>query len=526
MATATPRSTRWPPPCSPPCARRRRSRKVSLKTPVDSVTVHDTQDRLRLLSRRDRRPAGGGQHPGHRSGRGRRVRGRDGARATPEPGIAGRRRAEPPDGLRRSALRARGTQGDAHGARPVAHPARSRPTSTIPSCRTRRSTSPARTARARRRGSRPRSRAPTGSRRACTPRRTSSRVTERLSVCGVDITEAEFAEEFRHLQPFLELVDDQAEERVTYFEALTALAYLWFADKPVALGVFEVGMGGTWDATNLVSSDVAVITPIGLDHPELGATLTEVAGEKAGIIKDGKAVVVPGTGCRSARRDRGTVRSGRRDDVARVPRLGGHRATAGRRRPGVRGARTCAPRTTSCSCRCSASTPSATPRRRSWRARRCSARRSTTRTLREALAGVRWPGRLEVVGRQPAIVLDGAHNPAGAEALAAALREFFLWDRLHLVLSIGANKDVAGIAAQLAPLADVAYAARNESERTGDAIADRRGVRRRGHARHGPRLGRRGARRSARGSSGGRPHLRDGSLYTVADARRALGLTT
>ena len=66
-------------------------------------------------------------------------------------------------------------------------------------------------------------------------------------------------------------------ERVTYFEALTALAYLWFADKPVGLGVYEVGMGGLWDATNLVASDVAIITPIGLDHRELGSTIAEVA---------------------------------------------------------------------------------------------------------------------------------------------------------------------------------------------------------------------------------------------------------
>ena len=117
-------------------------------------------------------------------------------------------------------------------------------------------------------------------------------VTERLSVCGVDITDAEFAEEFTHLHPYLELVDARSEERVTYFETLTALAYLWFADKPVGLGVFEVGMGGTWDATNLVAGDVALVTPIGLDHPELGSTLTEVAGEKAGIIKEGKVAVV------------------------------------------------------------------------------------------------------------------------------------------------------------------------------------------------------------------------------------------
>ena len=85
-------------------------------------------------------------------------------------------------------------------------------------------------------------------------------VTERLSVCGQDMTASEFAEEYEHLLPFLMLVDSQGEEQVTYFEALSALAYLWFADKPVALGVFEVGMGGTWDATNLVRGDVAVLT--------------------------------------------------------------------------------------------------------------------------------------------------------------------------------------------------------------------------------------------------------------------------
>jgi dihydrofolate synthase/folylpolyglutamate synthase len=117
-------------------------------------------------------------------------------------------------------------------------------------------------------------------------------VTERFSVCGVDMTPDEFADAYTYLLPYLQLVDEQGEEHVTYFEALTALAYLWFADKPVGLGVYEVGMGGVWDATNLVAGDVAIITPIGLDHPELGSTIREVATEKAGIIKEGKIAVV------------------------------------------------------------------------------------------------------------------------------------------------------------------------------------------------------------------------------------------
>src|SRR5439155_16858064 len=88
-------------------------------------------------------------------------------------------------------------------------------------------------------------------------------VTERISVCGRSIANDEFAEEYAHLLPYLDAGADSG-QRVTYFEALTALGYLWFADKPVSLAVFEVGMGGTWDATNLIRGDVAMICPIGL----------------------------------------------------------------------------------------------------------------------------------------------------------------------------------------------------------------------------------------------------------------------
>jgi dihydrofolate synthase/folylpolyglutamate synthase len=94
-------------------------------------------------------------------------------------------------------------------------------------------------------------------------------VTERMQLCGRPIAGGDFADEYEHLLPYLRTVDERV-GRVTYFETLTALAYLWFADKPVQVAVFEVGMGGTWDATNLISGDVAVICPIGLDHPELG----------------------------------------------------------------------------------------------------------------------------------------------------------------------------------------------------------------------------------------------------------------
>ena len=88
-------------------------------------------------------------------------------------------------------------------------------------------------------------------------------VTERFSICGDDITPEEFGEAWEHLEPYLDLIDGLGMGEVTYFEAVTALAFLWFADKPVALGVFEVGMGGSWDATNLIASEVAIVTPVG-----------------------------------------------------------------------------------------------------------------------------------------------------------------------------------------------------------------------------------------------------------------------
>ncbi len=143
--------------------------------------------------------------------------------------------------------------------------------------------------------------------------------------------------------------------------------------------------------------------------------------------------------------------------------------------------------------------------------------------VRSALSAVSSPGRLEVVARRPAIVLDGAHNPAGAEALASALTEAFTWNRLHLVIAVSANKDVDGIVAALAPLADRSYAARNASARSGDATRMAQAL-----ERAGVPVETFGsveeALQAARDSAGADDLiLATGSLYTVADARRALG---
>jgi dihydrofolate synthase/folylpolyglutamate synthase len=347
-------------------------------------------------------------------------------------------------------------------------------------------------------------------------------VTERFSVCGRDMTEREFADEWEHLEPFLDLVDRGDAGAVTYFEAVTALAFLWFADKPVGLAVFEVGMGGSWDATNLIAGEVAVICPIGMDHvAELGPTLTDIAAEKAGIIKPGTVAVV-----REQEAQAETVLRRRADDVAAALRCEGPDWEVEERLRAVGG--------------------------QSFRLRGLHAtyedlylplfgghavhnaaagivaveatldRALDEESLREGLAAVRTPGRLEVVGRQPLIVLDGAHNPDGAAALAAAMAEFFRWDRLHLVLAVSANKDLHGILRPLAPLADAAYAARNDSVRSAEAapLADVFSAQGKPVSVFDSVSA---AIEAARASANpGDVILVTGSLYTVADARRAL----
>jgi dihydrofolate synthase / folylpolyglutamate synthase len=293
-------------------------------------------------------------------------------------------------------------------------------------------------------------------------------VTERLSVCGRDITETEFAEEWEHLEPFLQVVDERGPIRVTYFEAVTALAYLWFADKPVGLGVFEVGMGGSWDATNLVAGEVAVVTPIGMDHvAELGPTLADIAGEKAGIMKAGATAVL-----REQDPVAADVLAARAAEVGATPRWEGPDWEVEERLLAVGGQ--------SFRLRGLHETYDDLflPLFGAYAVHNAAAGIVAVEaltghdlhpdTLHEGLAAVRSPGRLEVVAHEPLLVLDGAHNPAGAQALAAAMRESFRWERLHLVVAISASKDLSGIAEALASLADDVVVTRNDSARSAD----------------------------------------------------------
>ncbi len=347
-----------------------------------------------------------------------------------------------------------------------------------------------------------------------------SSVTERLVVCGEPIRDGEFGSEYERLLPYLRLVDERV-GGVTYFEALTALAYLWFADTPVGLAVFEVGMGGTWDATNLVTGDVAMIGPVGLDHPELGASIPEVAREKAGIIKQGEVAVVREQVPealevieRVCEEQIATLLLEERDWAVqdRVPALGGQAFA-------VRGLhRTYEDLTLPLFGEHAALAAGAAV----VALEALLERAIDEEAVRAALAGASAPGRLEVVARHPLIVLDGAHNPAAAGALAAALPEAFTWERLHLVLAVFSNKDLKGIAAELVPLADIAYATTTRSVRARPADEVAAAIASEGVAVQSfPDV--MTAIDAARADAGARDLiLVTGSLYTVADARRAL----
>jgi len=348
-------------------------------------------------------------------------------------------------------------------------------------------------------------------------------VTERFAVCDRAITTQEFADEWEHLEPFLELVDGLGVGEVTYFEAVTGLAFLWFADKPVGLGVFEVGMGGSWDATNLIEGDVAVVTPIGMDHvAELGPTLTDIAREKAGIVKAGKIAVVREQDAEAelvlaARAHHGgprLVHEGPDWEVTdQLMAVGGQSF-------GLRGlhatyedlylpmfGRYAVANAAAGIVAVEALTEQAL----------------AEGTLREGLREVRSPGRLEVVGREPLLLLDGAHNPAGAVALAQAMADFFTWERLHLVLAVSANKDLDGMLVALAPLADAAYAARNDSVRSGDPLTVAERLRALGTPADTFASVAEALRAAQAEAARGDAILVTGSLFTVADAMRALG---
>ncbi|WP_062301167.1 bifunctional folylpolyglutamate synthase/dihydrofolate synthase [Demequina subtropica] len=285
-------------------------------------------------------------------------------------------------------------------------------------------------------------------------------VRERIQIDGEPIAQEDFVRLWLDVAPILHMVDVRSAAnggpRLSFFEVLVVLAYAAFADAPVDVAVIEVGMGGIWDATNVADGDVAVVTPIGLDHQEwLGDSLADIAAEKAGIIKDGAAVVLAPQSASvdpvldAAIEERG-ARAYREDVdlevVERQPGVGGQLMTL--------------------------RTPAATytdvfvPLYGPYQAHNALLALAATEllladggepsslageTVEAAFAGVSSPGRLEAVRTAPLILVDAAHNPHGVEAMVEALDESFAFETLVGVVGILRDKDAEGILAALEP---------------------------------------------------------------------------
>jgi dihydrofolate synthase / folylpolyglutamate synthase len=352
-------------------------------------------------------------------------------------------------------------------------------------------------------------------------------VRERIRVAGQPLSQEELCEGLDYLRPFLAEVDARHPHRVTFFEMLTALAFVQFADAPVDVGVFEVGMGGRWDATNLVNGKVAVLTRIGVDHPELGATPVQVASEKVGIVKEGAMVVSAAQEpaveavIRAAvkRHDGRLVLAGRDFGVVdRVPAVGGQLLTL----RGVTGVVDelflplyGAHQADNAACALVA-----------VEGLFGFAGGLDPQTIRAAFAAVRSPGRCEVVRRDdgPPVILDGAHNPAGARALAATLSTEFAFRNRIAVLGVLADKDIDAIAAEVVQFANHVVVTAPPSSRAATLNRVEKAVRQAGGSVEAAEEVGQAIELASGLATEDDAVVVTGSLYTVGAARDALGL--
>lgn len=293
------------------------------------------------------------------------------------------------------------------------------------------------------------------------------RMSERISLDGAPLTDEEFVRAFNDIAPYLDLVDASQPYPLSFFETITAMAYAAFADAPVEVAIVEVGLGGSWDATNVADGSVAVVTPIAVDHAHLlGDDVEGIAREKAGIIKAGATAVLaqqtPEVAAvlmeRCQEIGATPVREGLEFGVIdRVPAVGGQSVSL----QGLRGrydevflplygahqAQNAAVALAAVEAFVGGDEP------------------LDDELVRKAFSEVTSPGRLEVIRRSPTILLDAAHNPAGAEATVEALRDSFRFDPLIGVVSVMEDKDVEGVLAAFEPVLEHIVVTQNSTPR-------------------------------------------------------------
>ncbi len=293
------------------------------------------------------------------------------------------------------------------------------------------------------------------------------KMSERISIDGEPLSDDEFVRVFNEIAPYTHLVDSDHEHPLSFFETIVAMSYAAFADAPVDVAIVEVGMGGTWDATNVADADVAVVLPISIDHASyLGDTPTQIAVEKAGIIKPGSIVIVaeqsPDVAAVLSERATEVGATIAREGVefgviSRVPAVGGQMLNLQGLRAryddvflplyGAHQAQNAAVALAAVEAFAGEAPLDA-------------------ELVAAAFAEVTSPGRLEIIRRSPTVLLDAAHNPHGAAATADALEDSFNFAPLIGVVGVMADKDADGVLAAFEPHFAHVVCTQNSTERS------------------------------------------------------------
>jgi dihydrofolate synthase/folylpolyglutamate synthase len=305
---------------------------------------------------------------------------------------------------------------------------------------------------------------------------------ERIVVDGEPISNETLVRNWDDIQPYINMVDFELEESgepsLTFFEVLTVLGFAVFADAPVDVAVVEVGMGGEWDSTNVADAQIAVFTPIDLDHTNrLGSTIAEIARTKAGIIKPAATVVT------AAQHPDAMAQLVNAAELSEAPLIAqgidfeliSDVVAVGGQVVNVRG-------------RAGVYADLYLPLYGDHQGQNAALaiaavetflgnglQRLSTDPLTEGLTEVESPGRLQLVGVEPTVLVDAAHNPHGARSLAAALGKYFDFREIVFVFGVLGDKDAEGILEVLAPVAQRIHLTASASTRSipVDELADR-----------------------------------------------------
>ena len=289
---------------------------------------------------------------------------------------------------------------------------------------------------------------------------------ERISINGEPITPEGMIATYNDVAPYLDLIDSKMSHPLSFFETMTALAFVAFAEFPVDVGIFECGMGGEWDSTNVINSAVSVITPIDFDHMEyLGDTLEKIAATKSGIIKNDGFVVLAHQSQEAA-----TVLLKRCAEMGATPIREGIEYGVKSRTLAVGGQVL------------SLQSPYGTyddiflPLHGSHQAANAATALAAVEVfvgdkkldddvVHAAFANATSPGRCEVVMRNPTVIIDAAHNPHGAHSLRTTINDEFDFDSIIGVVAPMGDKDVSGILRELEPMMSRVIITRNSSHR-------------------------------------------------------------